>query len=290
VNWDDFKLFLAVSRCGTISGAAKQFNIQHSTVSRRIKALEKSLGVSLLRRINNGYQLTIEGAKIESAATKMESEVIGVDGALLGKNDSLVGPLRITTISTLSSTILMPIFRSFCKEYPQIDLHIMVSNETVSLVNREADIAIRLTNTPPDMLIGKRIATVASTIYGSTNYLKYSKTLNELKWIGAKCCDFHDSWTKQSCEEKVHQFNSNDATTILSAVKEDLGVTFLPCFIGDIDSSLERYCDPQPKFDLGIWVLLHPELKNNARVLAFRNHLIQAIDKQHQLLQGVPDN
>lgn len=290
MNWDDLKLFLAVSRCGTISGAAKQFNIQHSTVSRRIKALEKSLGVSLLRRINNGYQLTGEGAKIESAAIKMESEIIGVDGALLGKNDSLVGSLRVSTISTLSSTILMPIFKGFCKAYPQIDLHIIVSNETVSLTNREADIAIRLTNTPPEMLIGKRIATVSSTIYGSANYLKDSQSLNKLKWIGAKCCDFHDLWTKQSCEDKIHQFNCNDATTILSAVKEGLGVTFLPCFIGDINHSLERYCAPQPKFDLGLWVLSHPELKNNIRVLAFRNYLTLAIEKQYQLLQGFSEN
>ena len=105
MNWDDLKLFLAVSRCGTISGAAKQFNVQHSTVSRRIKALEESLGVSLLRRVNNVYQLTLEGIKLESAAIRMESEVIGVDGALLGKNDSLVGPLRVTTINSMSSSV-----------------------------------------------------------------------------------------------------------------------------------------------------------------------------------------
>lgn len=152
MNWDDLKLFLAVSRCGTISGAAKQFSVQHSTVSRRIKVLEQSLGVNLLRRTKNVYKLTAEGEKIERAATRMESEVTGVDGTLLGKNDSLIGPLRVTTINSMSSSILMPIFSSFCKIYPQIDLHIITSNETVSLANREADIAIRLTNSPPEML------------------------------------------------------------------------------------------------------------------------------------------
>jgi len=75
VNWDDLKLFLAVSRCGTISGAAKQLNVQHSTVSRRIKTLEKNLGVSLFIRAKNIYELTQEGAKIKAAALKMESEV-----------------------------------------------------------------------------------------------------------------------------------------------------------------------------------------------------------------------
>jgi DNA-binding transcriptional LysR family regulator len=290
LNWDDLKLFLAVSRCGTISGAAKQFNVQHSTVSRRIKALEESLGVSLLRRANNVYQLTVEGIKLESAAIRMESEVIGVDGALLGKNDSLVGPLRVTTINSMSSSVLMPIFNSFCKAYPKIGLDIIVSNETVSLGNREADIAIRLTNNPPDMLIGKRITTVVSTVYGSARYLQDLKGSDKLKWIGAKCCNYHDSWTKQSCKERMHQFNSNDAITILSAVREGLGVTFLPCFIGDSETLLERYCDPEPKFDLGFWVLLHPELKHNARVLAFRNHLTLAVEAQHQLFTGIQNH
>ena len=289
VNWDDLKLFLAVSRSGTISGAAKQLNVQHSTVSRRIKALEKSLGVSLITRKNNVYRLTPEGVKIESAAIRMESEVSGVDGALVGKSDSLIGPLRITTISTLSASILMPIFSSFCETYPKIELQIIVSNETVSLANREADIAIRLTNTPPQMLVGKRIATVASTIYGSTSYLNNPPTFENLKWIGAKCCDYHDAWTKQSSEERVHQLSSNDSTTILSAVREGLGVTFLPCFIGDSYSQLKRYCEPDAKFNLGLWVLLHPELKNNERVLAFRNHLIQAVEQQNHLFEGTEE-
>ncbi len=140
---------------------------------------------------------------------------------------------------------------------------------------------------PPEMLIGKRMTTVASTIYGSSNYLKsYNKNKECLKWIGAKCCDFHETWTKQSCKKKEHMFNSNDTLTILSAVRESLGMTFLPCFIGDTEPLLERYCDPEAKFDLGLWVLIHPELKHNARVLAFRNHLIQAVEQQHQLFEG----
>lgn len=287
MNWDDLKFFLAVSRCGTISGAAKQFNVQHSTVSRRIKALEQSLGVSLLKRTNNVYELTIQGVKIEQAAKRMESEITGVDGMLVGKEDSLVGPLRITTISSMSSAILMPIFSSFCKTHPHIDLHVASTSESVSLTNREADIAIRLTNTPPETLIGKRVATVASTIYGSIDYLqKHSKTNDNLDWIGAKCCHFHDAWTKQSCKEKVHLFSSDDALTILSAVKAGLGVTYLPCFIGDSEPLLTRYVEPETTFDLGLWVLIHPELKHNARVIAFKQHLVKALDNIRDKFEG----
>ena len=288
VNWDDLKLFLAVSRSGTMSGAAKQLNVQHSTVSRRVRSLEKELGVELIIRIKGVYELTTAGRQMTNAALRIESEVLGVDGAFLNKDDPLTGRLRVTAISSMASTILMPMFSGFSKAYPKIDLHIIVSNETASLANREADVAIRLTNSPPESLIGKRLVTLASTIYGNSEYLTHHrKSEGNLKWIGANCCDYHKAWTKQSCDSKTHQFNSDDAILIQLAIREGLGVSVIPCFTGDADPLLERYCDPKPKFDLGLWMLMHPELKHNARVLAFRNHMLKAIDEQRHLFEGV---
>ncbi len=75
VNWDDLKFFLAVARYKTISQAAKSLDVQHSTVSRRIKALEKNMGVSLFRRANNACELTQAGEKIASAALNIEKEM-----------------------------------------------------------------------------------------------------------------------------------------------------------------------------------------------------------------------
>jgi DNA-binding transcriptional LysR family regulator len=290
VNWDDLKLFLAVSRCGTMSGAAKQLNVQHSTVSRRVRTLEKKLGVELIIRVKGVYELTKAGRQITSTAVRIESEVLGIDGTFLNKDDPLTGKLRVTAISSMASTILMPIFSSFSKTYPQIDLHIMVSNETASLANREADIAIRLTNSPSESLVGKRLVTLVSTVYGSTEYLSHHrKKKDKLKWIGANCCAYHKTWTKQSCNSKTHQFNCDDAILIQSAIREGLGVSVIPCFTGDADPLLERYCDPESKFDLGLWVLMHPELKHNARVLAFRNHMIMTINEQRHLFEGSID-
>ena len=116
--------------------------------------------------------MTTAGENVRQAANRMETEMLGVDGAVLGKDTNLVGPLRVTAINNMASTVLMPIFADFSRTYPQIDLHIMVSNLDSSLAQREADVAIRLTNAPTDSLIGKRLVTVASTIYGSREYLE----------------------------------------------------------------------------------------------------------------------
>jgi len=168
-------LFLAVARTGSISGAAKQLGVQHSTVSRRIRQFEEKLGTRLLERKTGRYELTPAGENVKDASSRIVREVIGVDGALLGQDTQQVGPLKVAALNNMSSTVLMPMFASFNKKRPQVELHINVSNVDSSLAQRVADVAIRLTNTPTETLIGKRVVTVASTIYGSRTYLEQQR-------------------------------------------------------------------------------------------------------------------
>lgn len=287
MNWDDMRLFLAVARTGSISGAARNLDVQHSTVSRRLRKLENKLGARLVERKNTGYELTLAGENVKQAAKRMETEMLHVDSAVLGKDSNLVGPLKVTAINNMASTVLMPMFATFTQAYPQVELHLVVSNIDSSLSQREADVAIRLTNSPTDTLIGKRLLTVASTIYGSRDYLQQLRENGrEPEWIGVECCAFHKSWTKHACEEQSHHFVSDDTLLTLSAIRQGLGVSYLPCFMGDSDPELERYCEPDPSHNLGLWILLHPDLKHTARVLAFRDHIVNSIEVERNLFEG----
>ncbi len=287
MNWDDLRLFLAVARTGSISGAAKQLGVQHSTVSRRMRQFEEKLGTRLIERKTGRYELTQAGENVKEASARIEREVLGVDSALLGKDAQQVGPLKVAALNNMASSILMPMFASFSKQYPQVELHIVVANIDASLSQREADVAIRLTNAPTDTLIGKRIVTVASTIYGSRSYLKELRLQGgDPRWIGVECCGFHKSWTRQLSSEQSHNFYSDDTLLTHSAIREGMGVSILPCFMGDADPELERYCDPDPTYNLGLWVLLHPDLKRTARVLAFRDHMAQAIKEKKSVFEG----
>ena len=281
MNWDDLRLFLAVARTGSISGAAKQLGVQHSTVSRRIRSFEEKLGTRLLERKTGRYELTQAGENVKEASGRIEREVLGVDGALLGKDAQQVGPLKVAALNNMASTVLMPMFASFSKSKPQVELHIIVSNIDASLSQREADVAIRLTNTPTETLIGKRIVTVASSIYGSRSYIE------QLRKEGGECCGFHKSWTKQLDGGRPHNFFSDDTQLTHSAIREGVGVSLLPCFMGDADPLLARYSDPDPAYNLGLWLLLHPDLKRTARVLAFRDHMEQAIIEKRALFEGL---
>lgn len=287
MNWDDLRVFLAVARSGSISSGARQLDLQHSTVSRRMRKLEQDLGARLFDKVPSGYALTSAGENLSQAAGRMEREVLLVDGVLSGKDLKPSGSLRVTAIDNMATTLLMPMFTGFSRRFPQVALHLMVSNSDASLAQREADVAIRLTNTPPDTLIGKRIVTVSSAIYGGLKYVdRLRKAGGEPQWLGVECCEFHKSWTRQACGDQSHQFYVDDTLLTQAALREGMGVSILPCFMGDSDPLLARYADPQPEWDLGLWILLHPDLKRTTRVLAFRDHMTEAVRAQSDLFAG----
>ena len=88
MNWDDLRVFLAVARSGSISSGAKLLDLQHSTVSRRIRKLEQDLGVRLFDKVPSGYVVTTAGENLLKAASRMECEVLEVDGTLAGTERS----------------------------------------------------------------------------------------------------------------------------------------------------------------------------------------------------------
>ncbi len=287
MNWDDLKYFLAVAREGSISGAGQKLGVQHSTVSRRLRSLEKQMNTQLVERKNSGYELTSAGEILKSTALSMESELLKADGALTDKESQLAGKLRVTAFSSMASTLLMPMFARFTKKYPKIELHIKVSNTHAKLSEREADIALRLTNKPRDTLIGKRLVTIASTVYGSQKYLKKLET-DGIKptWLGALCCEYHQKWTQLSSQGTALSFYTDDTMVTQAALREDMGLAYLPCFSGDADPVLERYCLPEEKMALGLWLLFHPDFKRNAKILAFRKHMVEEISQEMALFEG----
>lgn len=287
MNWDDLRLFLAVARSGSLSSGARQLGLQHSTVSRRMRRFEQDIGARLFDKVPTGYELTAAGEHLLEAAARMEREVLAVDGSLAGSDHQPSGPLRVTAIDNMATTVLMPMFIGFSRAFPEVRLHLMVSNSDLSLAQREADVAIRMTNTPPETLIGRRVATVSSAVYGSPAYLEELSTSGEApRWLGVDCCVFHRTWTRQLCGEQEHRLVVDDTLLTQAALREGVGLSILPCFMGDADPGLARYSDPRPEWDLGLWILLHPDLKRTARVLAFRDYMTEAIAASQPVFSG----
>lgn len=288
MQWDDARIFLAVAREGSFSSAAKRLGVQHSTVSRRIRALEEKLATPLVERKASGYVLTEAGEELKHSACRIENELLSFEGAVSGQADDIAGELRVTAIANMASTVLMPYFARFSAAYPKIELNIQVTNNSVRLSEREADVAIRQTNKPLETLIGSRLTTVASAVYGSRDYCAavHSGKAAE-KWVGVDCCDYHRTWTKQAWPQAENEFYVDETSLTVAALKEGLGVGFLPCFLGDSDPVLARFREPEKQHELGLWLLYHRDLRNTKRVSLFREHMQREIKQTAALFEGV---
>jgi len=287
MQWDDLRIFLAVARAGSISGAATRLGVQHSTVSRRLRALEERLGTRLIERKTSGNELTEAGEDLQLSARKIEAEILEFEGARSGEDTGAAGELRVTAINNMASSVLMPVFARFSAAYPDIELHVQVSNKFVRLAERDADIAIRLTNTPFDTLIGTRLTTVASAVYGARAYCaRVQAGEAQEKWLGIECCGFHMSWTKDACPEHDHNFYVDDTLLTLAALRVGAGLAYLPCFMGDSEPSLLRFRAPEPRHDLGLWLVYHRDLRRTKRVRLFREHMQREIADLRDLFEG----
>ena len=117
-NWDDLRLFLAVARAGTLSGAAREIGVNHSTVFRRIGAFEDTLGVRLFDRLPNGYALTAAGEEMHESALRVEEEIAALDRRVTGQDLRLSGMVRITTVDMLAQGLLPRHLLAFRRAYP----------------------------------------------------------------------------------------------------------------------------------------------------------------------------
>ena len=291
MEWDDLKIILAIGRAGTLSGAAKLLKINHSTVFRRINIIENNLNVRFFERMPTGYVLTEAGNIAMHTAKRVDDEMNGLARTLVGKDLRLQGTIRVTSPEGVSLKLLQPIFALFLKENPDIQIDLVVTGSTLQLSRREADLAVRVTNKPPDTSIGRKICHFRFAIYASRQYLKTKKDtiLKDHNWI---LLDDSSNWFPQSVWKKMGHpgakiiFSSDSTMAVVNAVKDGLGVAPLPCFLGDSEKKLVRVVEPNAEMALELWLLTHPDLRHTARVKALMTFLHKSLESKKNLIEG----
>jgi len=172
LDWDDLRFFLAVSERGSVSGAAKLLNVNHSTVLRRVASLEKRLGARLFDRLPDGYEMTAQGEELRNQLRGVSEQIVTAQTRLSGRDSGLHGAIRITTTDTLMQGLLMSCLAEFRALHSAIRMEIAVNNTFLSLTRREADVAVRPSNMIPENLAGRRVGRLRNAIYASKSYLK----------------------------------------------------------------------------------------------------------------------
>ncbi|WP_343232652.1 LysR family transcriptional regulator [Microvirga antarctica] len=170
-DWNDLRFFLAVARTGRLTAAARQLEADHTTVSRRLTALEHALKTKLYERRPQGYALTEAGERLLVRAETIESQALAVASEIGGSDLALSGTVRVGAPDGFGTYFLAPELGALAERHPGLTLQLVALPQTFSLTKREADIAITLEQPTEGRLVSRKLTDYRLRLYASQDYL-----------------------------------------------------------------------------------------------------------------------
>lgn len=274
LDWEDVKSFAVVADAGTVRRAARALGVHHSTISRRIDSLENALGTKLFERQPEGYVLTAAGEKFASTVHECGLRLNDAERYISGQDRDLSGVVTVTMAAPLAVHVFAPRLAEFADLHPDIEVRMITTTDVLDISRREADIAIRINNNPPETLVGKRLFPIYQSVYATQAYLDahdFENNPDAARWISWRPSKtrFPD-WTKDTGFGRVPVWGHFPEPALQqAAARGGLGLAMLPCLIGDSDPLLVRASTRKPMKSRDIWLLTHNDLRRTARIRAF---------------------
>jgi DNA-binding transcriptional LysR family regulator len=298
LDWDDLRFFLALTRHGSLSAAAKSLHVAQSTVGRRLSSLEASLGARLLNRTPEGYVATLAGEELRKTAERLETEILTVERDVSGRDTQLAGVVRVTSAETVAAHIMAPSFAELRTRHPDITIELIPNSRELSLSMREADISVRLRLPDQHDLIVRRIGSVAFGLYASQDYLDAHGDLH-----AEDGCPGHDiitqldddqemtqtEWlTELASRSRVAMQTSSHEAALLAAANGG-GLACLACFRANREPRLIRLVTTDPPPSADIWLIVHKDNRDNPRIRITLTHITDCIRRLHGELEPEPE-
>lgn len=286
MNWDDVRIFLAIVRAGTLSGAAEALQMGIATASRRLDRLEATLGISLFSRHQSGYRLTDDGATLLARAEALEQagQAFSTAAQMQGKAAGLV---RLATTENLANPLIVPSLTDLFRQHPDLRVEVLSGSQSVNLHRRDADMAVRMVKPEVGNLRIRRLGTVGFGLYGSADYIRTrsdSANFEQDSFIGWAETHHHLAVAKslarltrgRSCRIETNQLSSQ-----LAAVSAGMGLAVLPHFLarqaGLRCLLTEAGIEP-------IWLVMHNDLADSVRVRTVADHLVRLFEEKREFL------
>lgn len=280
LEYPDLALILALVRGGSLVRASQLLKVDVSTVFRAVRRLEAALGQQLFEKSRAGYLPTTLAQTLAEQAERAEQ---ALDAARIGVEQGgevISGTVRLTCTDSVLQGLLLPALAQFMPAYPALTIELSTSNDFANLSRRDADIALRLTRTPPEHLVGRCLAQVSYRVCGSEAYLKSvdPADLAALTWIAPD--DFlpdHPTiaWRRQQWPGVVPGYRCNSMLSVTELVRAGLGVAALPDFL--IGDGLHALTGPLPGCDTALWLLTRPDCRALRSVVTLFDELGRAL-------------
>jgi DNA-binding transcriptional LysR family regulator len=274
-DWDDLRYFLTLVDCGTLSGAARALGVEHTTIARRIDALEASLALRLFDRIQKGWSLTSDGAALILHARRAEQEIQGLMRAAAG-SASVTGVVRITAPPALATFFLAPRLKDVLDRLPGIEVELLAESRMADLMRREADIALRFRRPTAAGLSVRAVSEVEYGLYASASYL-FGRSPQEWEFLGytdSLSDSPQQQWLDKFRGQRRYRLRSNDLSTLCEAAVAGLGVVVLPQYVSQLHTRLVPVESESCPVSRKLWIVMHQDVRRAARVRAIADEVI----------------
>ncbi|MEM6388005.1 MAG: LysR family transcriptional regulator [Pseudomonadota bacterium] len=282
LEWADMPYLLSVCEAGSLAGAARMLGVNHSTVFRRIEAVEARLGVRLFERLARGYVMTAAGERFYERGMRLCAGMDEIERELGGQDLRLEGPLTVTTTDSLLHC-LAPLFARFQQMHPDVELRLLSDVQALDLMQRNADIALRPTNAPPEHWVGRKLSKLSFATYAHRDYWQvvHDQDPETHQWVVLGDDLNQSPMSKLTLRRKHDEANSTMLNTMMSVfemVSAGFGIAAMPCYLGEKHKHLVRIHDPDDSANWHLWLLAHPDVRRSARVNAFYDFAAKNID------------
>jgi len=294
LDWNDLRYLLAIARAGTLAGAARDLGVEHTTVGRRLSALEAALGARLFTRGPDGFTPTRAGREILPLAEQVAAAIEGIERRVLGEDTRVEGTVRVTTSEALSGYIVKQL-GVLAERHPGLVVEILSGNRAFDLMRGEADIAVRIREVTEPDLIARTVASAGWSMYAGPAYVARKGSPSSPEDLrGHDVIGFDATmgaipgalWLLEHGEGIAVVMRCNSIVAALNAAILGMGLTVLPCFLGDAEPALRRLT-PRVIGSRDVFLVVHPDLARVARVRAVMQFMVETFERDASLWSGI---
>ena len=292
-DWSDLKVLLAVARQGSVAGAARSLGVDHSTVSRRLAALEEVFGAKLLMRSGREFSWTAEGRTVLAAAETVESAILDAARNLRSARLEAEGTVRVSVPPGFVPP-MMPMLTSARVRHPLLDIQLLGDFRRADLARGEADIAIRMARPEESDLVGRKAFECGWCAYASSSYLESQgcpAALDDLR--GHRLVLYVESmhnvpplrWMETYRDSATRVTRVDNLDIVAGVLLTGSGIGLLPSFIAERNEGLVRVF-PEPVISNTGWLVYHNALRETARIRAVIDVLVEFFESERALISG----
>ncbi len=290
-DWNDYRYFLALAREGTLAGAARALTVDHTTVSRRVAALEAALGTKLFVRTPDGFALTQAGQDAQPLVARAADALEAVALRVGGEDGELRGTVRVTVSEAFAPFIVKRLV-DMRQRHPEIVIEVLTTNVVSDLTRREADIAVRFVPTPQGELLSRKIGNVAWVACASESYLGRAGTPVDFNLAGHDVIAYDDEraslagaqWINSHAAGARIVMRSSSIISALNAATMGMGLAVVPAHLLSGEPTLRAIGPSFMQSD--IFIVVHPDLAKIARIRAVMDFIADIVRRDAALLNG----